>query len=55
MFTNWGAIRQGTSVKVFMGSGWERGTVYQVTKKSVSVQLPKRMVSVYDLRNVLPR
>jgi hypothetical protein len=52
MFTNWGSIRTGTAVKIFMGAGWEKGTVKLTSKSSACVQLAKRMVTVYDLRNI---
>ena len=54
MFTNFGAIRTGSTVKVYMGAGWDRGTVRLVSGSSCCVQLAKRMVTVYDLRNIKP-
>jgi hypothetical protein len=52
MFSNFGAIRTGSTVKVFMGAGWDKGTVHMVSGSSCCVQLAKRMVTVYDLRNI---
>ena len=54
MFTNFGAIRTGTTVKVYMGADWQRGTVRGSTNSYATVQLMHRLVTVYDLRNIKP-
>ena len=45
-------VRIGEPCKVFVGAGWEKGTVLNKQKDSVTVQLPQRMVRVFDSRNV---
>ena len=52
MFTSFRAIRIGTAVKVYMGADWQRGNVHSTTASSCCVQLLKRIVTVYDLRNI---
>lgn len=54
MFTSFGAIRTGTSVKVYMGADWQRGTVRSSAASYCCVQLTHRLVTVYDLRNIKP-
>ena len=47
------ALRKGTAVKVFMGAGWEKGTVVQWEKTRVSVRLARgnKTVVCRDARN----
>jgi hypothetical protein len=52
MFTNFGAIKRGIQVKVFMGAGWEKGTVIKPASDRCQVQVAKRSTTVYDLRNI---
>jgi len=54
MFSNFRVIRLGATVKVYMGAGWDKGVVRSVTASACCVQLAKRMVTVYDLRNIKP-
>lgn len=54
MFSNFGAIRNGSSVKVYMGADWQKGLVKATCNSSCTVQLVKRLVTVYDLRNIKP-
>jgi hypothetical protein len=54
MFSNFGAIRLGATVKVYMGAGWDKGVVRAVAPGSCCVQLAKRLITVYDLRNIKP-
>lgn len=54
MFSNFGAIRHGTAVKVFMGADWQKGTVKVTSATSCSVQVSNRLIAVYDLRNIKP-
>ena len=48
------ALRKGTNVKVFMGAGWEKGTVVQWEKTRVSVRLARgnKTVVCRDARNL---
>ena len=48
------ALRKGTSVKVFMGAGWEKGTVVQWEKSRVTVRLNRgsKTVVCHDARNL---
>lgn len=48
------ALRKGTNVKVFMGAGWERGTVVQWEKSRVTVRLNRgsKTVVCHDARNL---
>jgi len=48
------ALRKGTSVKVFMGAGWEKGSVVDWKKNRVTVQLARgnRNVVCHDARNL---
>ena len=45
-----------TRVRVYMGSGWEQGTVVHSCRESCSVYIARRKkeVRVMDARNVLP-
>lgn len=54
MFSNFGAIRYGTAVKVYMGADWQKGIVKITSATSCSVQLSNRLITVYDLRNIKP-
>lgn len=48
------ALRRGTSVKVFLGASWEKGTVVEWAKTRVVVRLGRgnRNVVCYDARNL---
>lgn len=48
------ALRRGTSVKVYVGSGFEKGTIVEWTKDRVVVRLNRgsRNVTCYDARNL---
>jgi len=48
------ALRKGTNVKVFMGAGWEKGTVVQWEKSRVTVRLNRgnKTVVCHDARNL---
>ena len=48
------ALRKGTQVKVFVGAGWEKGTVVDWSKNRVVVRLARgsRNVTCYDARNL---
>jgi len=48
------ALRKGTNVKVFMGAGWEKGTIIEWSKKRCMVRLNRgnRNVVCYDSRNL---
>lgn len=56
MVHNWSHIRNGETVKVYMGSGWQKGTLLSKTKDSATVRLAVggRLVRVFDPRNVKP-
>lgn len=54
MFSNFKSIRRGTPVKVYMGAEWAKGTVHATSTGAVAVQIAKRIVTVYDLRNIKP-
>lgn len=51
---NWGAFRFDQSVRVYMGAGWAKGTVKFKYHNSVVVQIDRRTVRCYDLRNIKP-
>ena len=48
------ALRKGTNVKVFMGAGWEKGTVVQWEKSRCTVRLNRgnKTVVCHDARNL---
>ena len=48
------ALRKGTNVKVFMGAGWEKGTVVEWTKSRTTVRLNRgsKTVVCHDARNL---
>ena len=48
------ALRKGTQVKVFMGAGWEKGSVVEWTKNRVVVRTNRgsRNVTCHDARNL---
>lgn len=48
------ALRKGTVVKVFMGAGWEKGTVVEWSIERVTVKLARgnRSTVCYDSRNL---
>ena len=48
------ALRKGTQVKVFIGAGWEKGSVVEWTKNRVVVRTNRgsRNVTCYDARNL---
>ena len=48
------ALRKGTTVKVFVGSGWEKGTVVQWEKSRCTVRLNRgnKTVVCHDARNL---
>ena len=48
------ALRKGTNVKVFMGAGWEKGTVVQWEKSRCTVRLNRgnKTVVCHDSRNL---
>ena len=48
------ALRKGTNVKVFMGAGWEKGTVVQWEKSRCTVRLNRgnKNVVCHDSRNL---
>ena len=48
------SIRKQTSVKVFMGAGWSKGTVVSWSSSGITVYLAreKRTVTVRDNRNL---
>jgi sRNA-binding protein len=52
VISNWGVLRIGQPVKVYMGAGWLKGTVRTKFKDSVVVQLDRRTARCYDLRNI---
>lgn len=54
MFTSFKSIRRGTPVKVYMGAEWTKGTVHSTMAGAVAVQIAKRIVTIYDLRNIKP-
>ena len=47
-------MRKQTSVKVFMGAGWDKGTVVEWRASGITVYLPrkKKTVTVRDNRNI---
>lgn len=48
------ALRKGANVKVFMGAGWEKGTVTEWTKSRTTVRLNRgsKTVVCHDARNL---
>ena len=48
------ALRKGTNVKVFLGAGWEKGTVVEWSKSRVTVRLSRGNCNVtcHDSRNL---
>jgi len=48
------ALRKGTNVKVFMGAGWEKGTVVQWESSRATVRLNRgsKTVVCHDARNL---
>jgi hypothetical protein len=48
------ALRKGTNVKIYVGSGWEKGTVTDWQKNRVTVRLNRgnKTVTCYDARNL---
>ena len=48
------ALRKGTNVKVFLGAGWEKGTIVEWSKSRVTVRLNRgnRNVTCHDARNL---
>ena len=48
------ALRKGSPVKVYVGSGWEKGTVTSWQKDRVTVRLNRgnKTVTCYDARNL---
>ena len=48
------ALRRGHQVKVFMGAGWEKGTVQEWTKSRVTVRLARgnKTTVCHDARNL---
>lgn len=48
------ALRKGMPVKVFIGAGWEKGTIYEWSPTRVTVRLNRgnRNVTCYDARNL---
>lgn len=50
----WSHIRNGEPCRIYMGAGWQKGTVASKLTDSVMVQLPTRLVRCFDPRNVRP-
>ena len=48
------ALRKGTSVKVFVGAGWEKGSIVEWSKNRVVVRAARggRQIRCYDARNL---
>ena len=48
------ALRKGQNVKIFMGAGWEKGSVVQWEKSRVTVRLARggRNTVCHDARNL---
>jgi len=48
------ALRKGTTVKVYMGAGWEKGSVVQWEKSRVTVRLARggKNTVCHDARNL---
>lgn len=46
--------RRGQPVRVFMGGSWSRGEYIRAERDSWLIQLPKRIVRVYDERSIRP-
>ena len=48
------ALRRGMPVKVYIGAGWEKGTVYEWSSTRVTIKLNRgnRNVTCYDARNL---
>lgn len=49
---DWNHIRTGDPVRVFMGAGWQKGTLVLKHGDSVTVRLPTRTIRVFDPRNI---
>jgi len=49
-------FRKGTSVKVFMGAGWQAASVTNSSRKRCEVKLKQgnKTVNVFDRRNIKP-
>lgn len=48
-------LRKGTPVSIYMGAGWEKGTVTDSTKRHYSVRLNRgtsRTKTCFDARNI---
>jgi hypothetical protein len=48
-------LRKGTPVSIYMGAGWEKGTVTDSTKRHCSVRLNRgtsRTKTCFDARNI---
>lgn len=48
-------FRRGTPVSIYMGAGWEKGTVTESTKRHCSVRLSRgtnRTRTCFDARNI---
>ena len=52
MKQDWSHIRVGEIVKVYMGAGWLKGILQAKSPSCATVQLDKRLISVYDARNI---
>jgi hypothetical protein len=50
--TEFDGLRTGQSVSIFMGAGWQRGTMLYHHGDSVTVRLQHRTVRVFDSRNI---
>lgn len=48
------ALRKGSNVKVFVGAGWEKGTVLEWSKDRVAIKAARggRTITCYDARNL---
>lgn len=48
------ALRKGTPVKVFVGAGWEKGSVVEWSKQRVAIRAARggRTIMCYDARNL---
>ena len=50
-------FRKGTPVSIYMGAGWEKGTVTESTKDRCTVRLSRgasRVRTCFDARNIKP-
>lgn len=50
--SSWSDLRTGQQVKVFMGAGWQKGTIQSRDRESAVVRLDRRSTRCYDLRNL---